>query len=229
MVEIVTVKVDGSRSISNTNIETIYTTIARQTDAMIINLYLRTICKYEMETLDTIREIDNDSLWSNFIVRDHLLAKGCRKKEKVIGVTTDHTMLVLNDLRSILDMDSDFTKVDVYQNLRAHILTSDGIYLGHLYTWEDGDTLYVDAIRSSISNILDRSRGEGVRGILARLIDSSIKVARLVGLDTIRVRDPYSITKHVLSNMGFNTDHTFLVERDISTRIEKYRLIISAE
>lgn len=234
MVEIVTVKIDGMIDRSTTPIETIYSTIGRQTESHILNRYLRTICSYEMETLNTIKDNDNEKVWSNFIIRDHLLASGARRKDKIINITIDYIHNVLNDLRSILEMDNDFlTRIDIYVNLRAHILSSDGIYMGHLYTWEsdipnEDSILYVDAIRSSISNILDRSRGEGLKGIILRLIDSSIKMARLVGSDIVKVRDPYPVTEHVLASMNF-TKTSFPVERDIPNKMEKYRLIISPE
>ena len=229
MVEITIVKMDGETSRSSSSIESIYTNIGRETEPHIINQYLRTICSYEMDTLSTIRD-NNDQIWSNFITRNYLLMKGYRKKERVINITIDYVSKILSDLKSILDMDTEFlTRIDIYTNIRAHILSHDGIYIGHLYTWESDDILYVDAIRSSIQNILDRSRGEGIKGVISLLVDSSIKIARLVDEDIVRVRDPYPITRHVLDTLGFDTDHTFPVERPIPSNSDKYRLIILIE
>lgn len=233
MVEITIVRIDDCETkIVGLPIESVYNNIGRQMDTSHINQYLRSVCSYEKETLDVVRDMKNEDIWSNFILRDHLLAKGCRKKEPVINITIGYTQEILEDLRSIIDSDDDFLKkVKDYTNLRAHILTDDGMYVGHLYTWEYEDILFVDAIRSSTQNILDRSRGEGVKGVIAMLVDSCIKMARLVDVDVVRVRDPYSVTKHVLSTMDFNkgNHYSFPVERTIPPKVPKYRLIISAE
>lgn len=229
MVEITVVKIDSSLSkCMSLAIENVYANIGRQIYSSHINQYLRSIIWYEMETLNIIKEMKNEDIWSNIILRDHLLSRGCRRKESVINITIGDSKNIFSDLLSILEMDDEFLTSDKYINLRAHIISDNGLYLGHLYTWESDDILYVDAIRSSTENILDRSRGEGIKGIVAMLVDSSIKLARLVDMDTVVVREPYPITKHVLSSMGFDYN-IFNVGTSISSKIPKYRLIILTE
>src|SRR5579875_2320087 len=101
MIEITIARINGGDTKSDLPIEVVYRYIGRQPDPI---PSLRTIYGYEKRTLDTIKDSTRDTdLWSNFILRDHLLARGC-KRNQTIHISMDG---VLTDLDSILDMDKE--------------------------------------------------------------------------------------------------------------------------
>jgi len=66
------------------------------------------------------------------------------------------------------------------QDPTAFIITFNGEYYGHVFAWTDknyNNTFNVMGIRTSISNMLNRKIGRGLRGVAPVLIDSIIHYA----------------------------------------------------
>ena len=95
-----------------------------------------------------------------------------------------------------------FEDLNIRINPSALILTLDGFYIGHIYTWLEGNSVQAIGIRSSIRNLLNRK----VKGITAIIIHALISLSQQMNLDKITVIYPIGLVPKLLQQYGFQID-----------------------
>jgi len=221
---------------SGVPIREVYSTIGRLTDDSEIIRYLHDIVQYEKQAVELILYsfntwYDSRQMLSNFILRDFLSTFGINEqssdqeiKQVLAENISESNMRSIGALCGLLGLDAGYTS-NIYENPKIHILTYDGSYIGHVYSWEDILTIGVQGIRTSIRNILDRILGGGYRNVSPILIDSTVKLARLLGFRVVQVHEPYLVMEAVLASYGFDKTWRFRVANSPLINIAEYTLI----
>lgn len=95
-------------------------------------------------------------------------------------------------------------------NLRANVIVDSisGKYVGHIYSWFEkkgfSESLYAQGIRTSLLNTISRKFGHiQHKGISPILIDSLLKLARLLNLRLVTVVDPIGPMPGILKKLRF--------------------------
>lgn len=91
-------------------------------------------------------------------------------------------------------------KRDGYSDVQIHIVCQEEIYLGHVYTWKCRDTLYVQGIRSSLTNTLSLTPKRGIaRTLITYLISMSDNYI-------LSIQKPLPTMIPILESYGFRDD-----------------------
>lgn len=244
----------NSQLADDLNIETIYHTIGNQKDPAIIGSFLSRIVDYEFTTNDLItklyKDIEKDKLlvdvgevWNNFIL--------CKFFSN-LGYNNNTSTSIIKEVFKkyftyeffigvywmILNLDWSF--INHIPNVQIHILSHNGKYLGHLYSWNDTEKRYhtlneqpmlsTEAIRTSIENYLFKLINAGHGNVGLTLVDSTVIIAKESKFELIRVIHPLPIMRRILEKYGFRNfeihNYIFDLQSDISTNTPKYNIEI---
>jgi hypothetical protein len=163
------------------SIQNIYLTIGSVENK---SYFLKRICDYENETIQLIRRGEQDK--DNFILQE---VEGCEP------LKTD----ILKALYTgdVYDMDWDAFNPD---NTYSCMMLLDGdSYVGHVYCWDNGDTLKMQGIRSSILNLYKKT----VRPVSKYLVEAVLQHAKDNEYGKVLVVEPIYVMPKILESMGF--------------------------
>lgn len=225
---------------SGVAIENVYATIGNLRDQEQILRYLHDIVMFERATVASIISIRDiipprTNFKTNFILNDFISYFDPNGKNDPLNVLkmeiSEGTMRNVRALKqTVLSLDGRYAEPG-YEDPKAHILTLDGRYLGHVYSWTNSPRIDVQGIRTSVWNILEQVKGFGYKGIAPILIDSAVQLARVSDCPRTAVVEPYPVMITILERYGFKPDYfrrswMFNVVNQSNIPIAAYELVV---
>lgn len=136
---------------------------------------------------------------------------------------------VLGKDSGFLKPPSGLTEEEKIPNIRANVIVDSmtGKYIGHIYSWHTASTgtLDVQGIRTSIINTINRKFGHiQYKGVSPIILDSLLKLARLLNLEVVGIIDPIGPMPDILRNLGFRQmpDDVYIMLSSTQLDVEKY-------
>lgn len=187
---------------------------------------------YEKETLKLIENSrKNIYVKGNFII-SKFLSKLNKGKEAILDYFTT-TMIV--GYRDVQGKDLAFTtdKYGIFPDSKCYILTKNGKYLGHNYSWSrNKDVVEVQGIRTSIKNTLNKYLGCGIKNTALIITDSIVETAIKDGYKKVIVLEPLKVMVKILQRYGFSPiledyapNYIFDLRKSAMVTVQDYTLL----
>lgn len=197
---------------SHVPIEEVYNTIGNVDRSKILQ-YLHDIVLHEEKTINEILAIHHQRLVvniTNFILLEYISGLGLQMlnlKQVRTSICRSIPRTVIRNLNTmlrVLGLDGGYIP-PLFRKPKVHILTLDGSYLGHVYSWEDKNSIGVQGIRISVRVVLSRLLGNRQPNLSQPLIKSTIALAQDLNYSQVKVEKPYPVMKPILAKEGFNS------------------------
>lgn len=203
--------VDSQFRSSLVPIEEVYNTIGIVDETKMLQ-YLYDIVLHEERTINEILNIHHQKQVinvDNFILYEYLEGLGISPtnlKQVRMSIHRSIPRYIIRNLNvtiRTLGLDGGYIS-PFFHKSKVHILTVKGRYLGHVYSWENKNSIGVQGIRISVRVVLSRLLGNKQPRLSLPLIRSTIDLARKLNYPQVKVEKPYLVMKPILTKEGFD-------------------------